>query len=224
MAKEKEKINWESLWKKGKDLDWWKTPAKDFIKILKLLNTSKMKRFYDLGCGIGRHTVLLAKAGFDVYASDISRSAISQLNDWLKKEGLTAKTYVCDMVKGPFKEKFFDFVLSYNVIYHTRREKMKKTIKHVYEILKPGGYFYFTCPSTKDGRYGSGIKVAPQTYKCDKALDKGEIHYFTTTKDLKEFLAKFKTISIKLSEGTFNNKGEERFYSDWQILVQKNYE
>ena len=70
MNKNKTNINWDSLWEKRKDLDWWRTPAKDFVKILESLDFSGQEKFYDLGAGIGRHTVLLAKAGFDVYASD----------------------------------------------------------------------------------------------------------------------------------------------------------
>ncbi|MBT6691405.1 class I SAM-dependent methyltransferase [Candidatus Parcubacteria bacterium] len=221
MNKNKTNINWDSLWEKRKDLDWWRTPAKDFVKILESLDFSGQEKFYDLGAGIGRHTVLLAKAGFDVYASDDSQAAIDQIEEWLAKEKVSAKTYLCDMAEGPFEKDFFDFVVSYNVIYHGQQERMQQAIDHVYDILKPNGYFYFTCPSIKDGRCGSGTEVGYQAWRCENALDKGEVHCFTTREDLDKYLEKFEIVSVNLNEGSFVHEGKDRFYSDWQGLVKK---
>ena len=38
------------------------------------LRQSGAKRVYDMGCGLGRHTIMLAENGFSVVASDISFS------------------------------------------------------------------------------------------------------------------------------------------------------
>ncbi len=51
-------------------------PHEDMNSLIKLLKKEKARRILDLGCGTGRHTILLAKSGFDVYGMAISREGL----------------------------------------------------------------------------------------------------------------------------------------------------
>lgn len=91
----------------------------------------------------------------------------------------------------------------------------------MHSLLKRGGLFYFTCPRREDGKYGLGEQVAPHTFLCEKSVTPGDIHYFADEADLDELLSGFCQLSRKTTEGYWNNKGEEQFYSSWHILAEK---
>jgi len=65
-------------------------PQEDMPRIVKLFKKKGVKRILDLGCGSGRHTVYLAKQGFEVYGIDIVPKEIKMTRDWLKKKKLKA--------------------------------------------------------------------------------------------------------------------------------------
>ena len=44
-----------------------------------------------MGCGTGRHTLYLAKQGFQVYGVDIAEEGIKIAKQWLKENNLKAE-------------------------------------------------------------------------------------------------------------------------------------
>lgn len=66
-------------------------PQEDMPRIVKLFKKKGVKKVLDLGCGSGRHTVYLAKNGFDVYGFDVAPVGMKLTKEWLKQEGLRAK-------------------------------------------------------------------------------------------------------------------------------------
>jgi len=61
-------------------------PQEDIPRIVRLFKKKSVKRILDLGCGSGRHTVYLAKHGFEVYGIDIAPKGIEITKDLLKKK------------------------------------------------------------------------------------------------------------------------------------------
>ena len=45
----------------------WKNPAQEVYSVINRWKSKGYKKVLDLGCGIGRHSILLAENGFDVY-------------------------------------------------------------------------------------------------------------------------------------------------------------
>ena len=125
------------------------------------------------------------------------------------------------MLEQPFIRSSFDVVLSYNVIYHGLKSQFAEAIMGVWNLLKPSGLFFFTCPTREDGKYGYGECIAPHTYALTKSVTPGDIHYFTDRTQLDEMLTGFTIRSIQVDEGYWNNKGEEQFFSNWHVLAEK---
>lgn len=67
-------------------------------------------RVLEVGCGLGTNTEWLARSGLDVTAIDLSRMAIWRARRRLRKNGLTAKLYWADFLRG-LDEQPFDVVL-----------------------------------------------------------------------------------------------------------------
>jgi len=213
--------NWEKYWKDQENRDWWKKPAPEVLDLIRSLRPDERPQVLDLGCGLGRHAIAFSMAGFSVTATDASTEAVRHLNDWVADLELSIETQVCDILLTELPLETYDVVLSYNVIYHGLREKFAKAIQYVRNLLKPGGIFFFTCPSRKDGKYGYGEEVAPHTYKCIKSVTPGDIHYFADEEDLNELLDGFRIVARWKDEGYWDNKGEEQFYSNWHVRAEK---
>jgi SAM-dependent methyltransferase len=76
--------------------------------LVNYLNPPSGSRFLDLGCGQGRHSVMLNRSGFEVCGLDLSENSIEQAR-MHENEGLGF--YVHDM-RYPFRINYFDYVVN----------------------------------------------------------------------------------------------------------------
>ncbi len=76
--------NGNNYWEQVSNLDYWQEPAKEVGILMITLDKTRVKDVLDLGCGIGRHTLLLAGEGFNVTAAASSEQALSVLRKPLK--------------------------------------------------------------------------------------------------------------------------------------------
>ena len=109
----------EYLWKKAED-SWISRDGQDHFyrnKVIipalekELEKASGIKSIIDLGCGDGRHLVFFSKLGYDMYGLDYAPMGIQLAEEWLSKEGLSAKLVCTDMTKIPWSDEFFDAVI-----------------------------------------------------------------------------------------------------------------
>lgn len=212
---------WDAYWRNQDNCNRWKEPAPEVLDLIRSLSPSQYPRVLDLGCGLGRHAIAFALAGFSVTATDSSSEAIRHLNEWAGESHLSIDTRVCELIDRTLPKGSFDIVLSYNVIYHGLREQFARAIQEVRKLLKCGGIFFFTCPSRQDGKYGFGEMAAPHTYRCTKSITPGDIHYFSDEADLDELLVGYRTLARVKSEGYWANQGVQQFYSNWHVRAEK---
>jgi len=78
-------VLWETYWSDKNQHDWWKRPAPEVLEFIKSQFLEEKPDVLDLGCGLGRHAIAFAGAGFHVTATDASETAIAYLNEWAKK-------------------------------------------------------------------------------------------------------------------------------------------
>jgi tellurite methyltransferase len=212
---------WEDYWQGDQDRSWWERPTPEVVEFIASQSPEERPDVLDLGCGLGRHALAFAKAGFSVTAVDASEAAISRLSTWARDLSLDIRVLRCDVLSDLLPENSFDIVLAYNVIYHGDRGHFAAAINHVRRVLRPGGLFYFTCPSREDGKYGFGPEVAPHTFLCEKSVTPGDIHYFADEADLNDLLSGFLPVNRDKREGYWDNRGTQQFYSTWHVIVKK---
>ena len=194
--------DWDRIYKIRGEVQ--KEPLKDIIKIVSYLRVNKVKKILDLGCGTGRHTIFLAKKGFSVTATDISKNGLRILNEKLRKGRIkNVKTKKHDMSSIPFKENYFDAVICTGVLTHGTMEKIKKTVKEVHRALKNNGIFFLTILSVKDPDYKK-CRSEPKKYKeIEKntflGLEEEENcpHHFFPKHELIKLLSGFKIIKLE---------------------------
>jgi SAM-dependent methyltransferase len=205
---------WNKYWKKESQFIYWH-------ELLQRIDRTRVKKVLDLGCGIGRHAVLFTKEGFSVTAVDFSKKALVFLRSKAAEEKLKIKIIEGNYNHDLFRPGSFDFILAFDVLYHGYRNDFENAIGLVHKWLKPGGLFFFTCPTRRDGKFSSGEEAAPNTFKPTNSINPGELHYFSDEADISEFLKDFTAIQKNVDEHYWDNEGVRQFSSYWQILAKK---
>jgi ubiquinone/menaquinone biosynthesis C-methylase UbiE len=200
---------WNTMFKKYGKI--FKQPQEDVLEISNLFKKRHVRKILDLGCGTGRHTVYLAKKGFDAYGIDIAEEGIKILKQWLKKEKLQANLKIGSIYKKlPYPDNFFDAVISTNTIHHERIQNIRKAIKEIERILKPSGIIFLTVRRRKFiknwqknkiiekyGKQANRYKViGPRTYMPIEGGEKGLPHYLFNEKLLRKEFKNFKNDKI----------------------------
>ena len=111
----------------------------DFI-LRRVSNIPGRKILIDVACGSGGHAELLSKAGFEVYAVDLSPAMLRLLKQNLPK----AKVFKQDMRHLQVPVQADALICMYNSInYNYSYAELSRTLKRFYAHLKPGGVIIF---------------------------------------------------------------------------------
>lgn len=188
-------------------------------------NFKKLK-VLDHGCGTGRHVVFLAQQGIKTYGVDISQSGLEFTKKILEEKKLKAKLKLISNNNLPYRDNFFDGVISFAVLFYLNLEDIKKIIKEIRRVLKPQGKALFVLRSDKDYRYGRGKKIGENTFvikKKNKSLnvsnENGMLMHFFNISEIKRLFKKFSIVQIDKMFITYNN---QKFWDfDYVITVEK---
>jgi len=195
----------------------WKNPHEQVVALVPLLRERSAQRVLDLGCGAGRHTVYLAREGFDVCALDIAENGLAHTREWLAREKLSAELKQGDIAQIPYPNDFFDAVISIYVIYHKTYAGMQGVVAEIRRVLKRGGLAVISLQSTRGWRYGQGKTIEPNTFILDVGADAGVPHHYS---DLVEIADLFKHFAIRKIEQEEQFEEGKR-HSHWQVLIEK---
>lgn len=182
---------------------------------------------WDLCCGAGRHTVLLAQLGHRIYASDNAPNAVELTRKWLGEVNLKATLAVEDMTVCPWLEVKFHGIVCWGSLPHNMLANIRKTIDMIYQQLVPGGLFLGTIRSIKADSYGQGKLVEPNTFIPVEGKEKGIIHHFSDETEVRELFQKWELISLVEQVMTYVEKGENFLeynpfpFTNWGILARK---
>jgi SAM-dependent methyltransferase len=173
-------------------------PHWDIPQVACILKQKGLERVLDLGCGTGRHVVYLARHGFSVYGLDNSPKAVEMTAEWLAQENLDANLQVQEMTETfPYEDRFFDAILSIQVIHHADTASIKQIIGEMERVLKAGGFLFVTVPKQQD--QGKRFQqIEPNTFVPLDGDEKGLPHHYFTPQELHECFAHFEITDIHL--------------------------
>jgi 2-polyprenyl-3-methyl-5-hydroxy-6-metoxy-1,4-benzoquinol methylase len=139
------------------------TDARPFDRIIPFDRLAG-KRVLEIGCGMGLHSELMARAGAQVHAIDISPTSIEATRRRFALKGLSGNIEQMDAEGLPFGAATFDFIWSWGVIHHSARTA--RIVREMHRVLKPDG----SCRVMVYNR--SGI-IVPITFVRDHLLKGG---------------------------------------------------
>jgi SAM-dependent methyltransferase len=185
---------WESIY--AKDGRILLEPFPGFDEVVRIFCENGCECILDLGCGSGRHSLHLAKAGFSVLGADISMAGLRLAHDWSQEEAANIRLAQIDMRMGlPFATSIFDGVFSTQVIHHARLDQIRTTISEIHRILQPGGSAFISVAGRKD-EGGPFEEIEPATYVPQTGSEAGLAHHIFTAEDLRYEFRTFKVIEI----------------------------
>jgi ubiquinone/menaquinone biosynthesis C-methylase UbiE len=184
-------LAWDRRWRTQEGRADWLRPEEDVAKLVEKLRPQAGVKALDLGCGVGRHALAFARAGFETHAMDLSEAGLGELERSAQADGLSVKTHLAPMTELPFADNSFDYVLSFNVIYHGDPSIVRTAIAEIARVLKPGGVYQGTMLSKRNGNFGLGREVAPDTFVRDGDDDKDHPHFYCSAGELVALFDRF---------------------------------
>lgn len=197
------------------------------VKIVPYLKRNKIEKILDLGCGAGRHSIFLAKGGFDVVATDISSNALKILKEKIKYEKIkNIKIKKHDMSSIPFSDNYFDAVICVGVLPHGTINKISKTIEEVHRVLKNKGMFFTDFMSTKDPDYKM-CKSNPKRYREIEpntflGLEEEEDtpHHYVSRDEVIRLFSRFKIIKLEHKTHHISYKTRKNRAAQFHIIAK----
>jgi SAM-dependent methyltransferase len=204
------KINnsqWEKIYEgEGESYNYYEIlekPHSDMDKVIKIFQQNNINKVLDLGCGAGRNTLYLAQKGFTVFGLDNAPAGLKILKQALKKYRLQVNLKIGNVYKPlPYKDSFFDAVISIQVIQHAKEGAILKAIKEISRIVKPGGLIFITLC----GRYSKGKeryclvktakKIAPNTYLPTLGNEAGLVHFIYNKQLIQKHFNNFEILKL----------------------------
>jgi len=112
--------------------------------LLKSLGDIRGSKILDLGCGVGRVTMELLKAGAEVTSLDNSQKMLAITEDKAKAASLDKRLRCVksDASENPLPDASYDVVICVGLLEHLPLQVRSKTLEHLDRVLMPGGASY----------------------------------------------------------------------------------
>jgi 2-polyprenyl-3-methyl-5-hydroxy-6-metoxy-1,4-benzoquinol methylase len=205
-----------------------KYPDEDLIRFMAKhfynVPDRKKVKILDIGSGVGRNTIYLAKEGFSAFGVEATDSGIEVSKKRREVEGTNAVFKKGNLTKIPFAEEYFDAVVDIQAIQHNTYEEIKKILQEVKRILKPNGVFFAKMVSTQDYSFKKGRAIEEHTLDNIREgtfVDAGVTHFFDLD-ELRSLMSIFTEVDIEYTETTFDNMKEKSVY--WLITAKRRRE
>ena len=202
----------------------WKVPSIESYYLLNRWSNLGFKDFLDLGCGIGRHTVLFAGNGFNTYGFDISKYGLDKTKEWLDSLNLSANLKEGDMLDLPYENDSFDCILCRNVISHQDTLGVKQIIKELYRVLKDNGEVYLTLgsKSTWGFKQTSWPLIDENTrLRMEEGPEYKVPHFYADYDLIKTLFKDFKIEFINHIEDFYEANGKTYSSFHYHVLIRK---
>ena len=188
--------SWDKRWATVAGRADWLDPEPDVAALLPELHGRGVRRVLDLGCGVGRHALMLATEGFDVEAIDGSAAGLAVVRDNAAAHGLSLGLHHGNVDTLPFDDGSFDYVLSWNVIYHGNCGDVGRRIAEIGRVLQPGGIYQGTMLPLRNSNYGVGREVAPDTFVVEGVEERAHPHFYCDAAAVVALFAGFELLSL----------------------------
>jgi len=161
-------------------------------------------RILDAGCGVGRYTIPLAMREYEVMGVDISRFAITELDNARLRRNMKIGLAAADVCHLPFRDSTFDAVAAFGVLQHLLEEERSAVLPEFARVLVPGGTLVIEVLGREDMRMG-GREVEPTTF----LRSTGSVYHYFDLDEIRDIFSCLEIIDIKENRITKNIAGKD---------------
>jgi ubiquinone/menaquinone biosynthesis C-methylase UbiE len=177
-----------------------------------LIVTGDKLRALDLGCGIGRQTILFEEFGIEGYGLDISSVALEEAKELSRTMGyaMNSRFKILNKIEIPFEDNYFDFGISDSVLDSMDFSFAKTYLKELDRVVK--NYVYISLISshnTEEGAIFSGDVLVNEKH------EQGTIQSYYTPSKIDELIndTEFEIVHLSINiEKNLLNKNEHGRY------------
>lgn len=180
-------------------------PSRNIEKVSKFLRSKGVKRVLDFYCGTGRNALFLSQNKFDVYGFDRSKFAINELRARQMQRRRKIHLKLLNLKdKLPYEDNYFDAVIIIRALYQAKLGQIKRNLREIYRITKPGGYVYLESDQQSVWKrrksYGQQKTNEKGTYVHG---EKGDYYHYFTKEELRALLRGYKAIRFHFKSRRF---------------------
>ncbi len=140
-------------------------------EFLRVTGIKPGNRVLDVGCGMGRYTIPLARRGVKIEGLDISPFLLERLKEY-NHEGPEIPLYCMDVIDYQVPhDRLYDAVVGFFVLHHMHN--LPDCFSAMAKLVKPGGKVVFLEPNAFNILYYFQIMINPRmTWKGDGGMAK----------------------------------------------------
>ncbi len=209
---------WDKIFKKYK---WGKYPDLSLVRFLSKNLNLKNKRVLELGVGTGANLNFFIEKKLKVFGIDGSKVALKIANKNLKRKKKFIKLVQGDIIKLPYQNNFFDYIIDCECLYANSLKDTKKILSEVNRVLKKGGYF-FSKTFAKNTVGNHFIRKNRKKKNLNVHFIKkgyGTFRISSLSEIKKIYSSNFKILNIELEIRTTNNMKD--FIKEWVVISKK---
>ena len=178
---------WDELFERGECIARFaEREVSEFVDLVERRFADRPLSLWDLCCGAGRHTVVMAERGHSVFASDNAPNGVALTIKELAARGLSAETAVSDMTICPWPGVRFHGVLSWAALHHNTLDGVRSALETAKARLLPGGPLLCTLKSRNADSYGLGDETEPNTFVQDSGPEAGVPHHYFDEAEIRD--------------------------------------
>lgn len=214
---------WDWRMVKGKYEDKWRMPSQEVYYLINRWHQEGMKSVLDLGCGIGRHSILFSQEGFKTYALDLSENAVTRAKQWSNECGLDIDFKVGDMLDLPYDNEMMDAIFAYYAISHTDTKGVIKILKQINRVLKSQGEVYLTLGSKDSWGFQENWPVVDENTKIriEDGPDNNVPHFYADSKLIFELFNDFDILDLKQIQKIEMVNNQIKNHHHYHVLAKK---
>ena len=213
--------NWEMLAENQKE--YWRNPAEESYYLVNRWKMQGKKDFLDLGCGLGRHSILFGKNGFQISCLDLSKEALESTRQWAEEEGLQFLYAQGDMLNLPYDDNSVDCIMCRNVISHSDTKGVKKAISEIKRVLREGGECFLTLASKETWAFKQEdwpLLDNNTRVRMDDGPEHGIPHFYVNYEETLTLLDEFEIVNISHVETYYEHGGKKYNSAHFHALIR----
>ncbi|MDD3824946.1 MAG: methyltransferase domain-containing protein [Anaerolineae bacterium] len=148
--------------------------------VLALLDPRPGARILDLGCGQGRHAVILARLGYSVAGLDRSAVLLGRAREAAREATDKAAWVLGDMRFLPFGQEFDACVSLFTSFGYFDEAENEGVLRQICGILRPGGALFLDLPNRDRQAHGGELRPA-SSQRYGEATILEETHFDPVT-------------------------------------------
>jgi ubiquinone/menaquinone biosynthesis C-methylase UbiE len=206
---------------KSKEWNWstnvddrWRNVADELLPMAMKWKAENFKKILDLGCGIGRHAIYLAKIGFSVSAFDLSEDGLAQLKKDAQRENLNIDIKLGDMLTLPYETGYFDCLLAFHSIYHTDYAGLVTVLSEMRRVTKKDGQIFVTFNSKDSAAWNlfSDRRIDEYTLFKTEGPEVDVPHTYVEYADVLNLMKEFQILKIQLIIDYLEDRKHAHFF------------